>query len=93
MDYLKLTSDEAKYIDSLLAKKLTELTEEELQTVTEYNAAWLAQSKYYEELKAERTRTNQVIEKYDSLLAEESQKKFNEAVESILSNRYILEDD
>ncbi len=93
MDYLKLTSDEAKYIDGLFAKDITELTSEELTVLTEYKAAWLAYNKYFDAIKEERSRTDQVIEAYDQLLADESQKKFNEMTDAIISNRYTLEDD
>ncbi len=93
MDYLNMNNEDGKMIDSLLAKDLSELTEEELNTVVEYKAAWLAHDNYIDQIKAERKKNADIIKQYDSVLNEESSKAFQEKLEAIGAMEYILEDD
>lgn len=84
MDYLNLDSDEKAYIEDLLSKDTSELTKDEMNTVIEYRAAWVAKNNYFDELQAEREKTQAIRQAYYDQLADDSKREFEERIKTIL---------
>lgn len=90
MDYLDLTADEAKEIDKIFAKDESERTEEEKITIAEYNTAWSTWEKYNSQLVEERAKNRAISIAYREIIADESQKAFEEKIKTILGEDYVM---
>lgn len=86
MDYLNLDSKERAYIDDLISKDASELTKGELNTIIDYRAAWVAKEKYYEDIQAEKDKTQAIKQAYYAQLASDAQREFDERIKSILGS-------